>query len=180
MLKHCLSTRAKALIMNRIELFQEDLEQHLLDKTNWPKLGLDPNKSLLLMGRPGVGKTYFIKQWIAHHGRAIHELSAYDIELKFKRSVDVSTPSFSFSDMLIDDLGIESTHVNIYGTVYYPLKQVLFERHREYLGSSKLLTHITTNLNIKQIRERYDERILDRLFEMCNFVVVTGTSYRAR
>lgn len=164
--------------MNQKEVNQNDLDI-LLDKTNWSRLGLNPDKSLFLIGPPGVGKTFFMRRWIKAQGVYLNELIAYDVEKGFvKEGLDYPN-MYSHGDMFIDDIGIESDMINIFGTKHYPVQTLIFYRHNKYINN-KYLTHFTSNLNYKAIKEKYGERVLDRLYEMCNFVIVTGTSYRIR
>lgn len=68
----------------------------------------------------------------------------------------------AMTDMLgIDDLGTEPIEVIDYGNVLCPVIDLLAKRYEE-----QLFTFVTTNLTPKEIRERYGERIADRLNEM--------------
>lgn len=75
--------------------------------------------------------------------------------------------------LAIDDLGKEPAEVLEYGNVTNPLIDLL--EHR-YLA--QLFTAITTNLDGKQIREKYGGRIADRFNEMLEVIVFQDISYR--
>lgn len=78
------------------------------------------------------------------------------------------------TDMLgIDDLGTEPREVMDYGNVLCPVIDLLTKRYEE-----QLFTFVTTNLKPKEIRERYGERIADRLNEMMLKVVFSNTTFR--
>lgn len=77
-------------------------------------------------------------------------------------------------DMLgIDDLGTEPIEVMDYGNVLCPVIDLLTKRYEE-----QLFTFVTTNLTPKEIRERYGERIADRLNEMMFKIGFSNPTFR--
>lgn len=78
------------------------------------------------------------------------------------------------ADMLgIDDIGTEPAEVQDYGNFMYPIKELLAMRY-----DAQLFTVFTTNLEPKEIRQRYGDRIADRLNEMMTKVVYRNLTYR--
>lgn len=78
------------------------------------------------------------------------------------------------TDLLgIDDLGTEPAEVQDYGNIMYPIKELLTMRY-----GAQLFTVFTTNLEPKDIRQRYDNRIADRLNEMMVKNVYNNKTYR--
>lgn len=78
------------------------------------------------------------------------------------------------TDLLgIDDLGTEPAEVQDYGNIMYPIKELLTIRY-----DAQLFTVFTTNLEPKDIRQRYDNRIADRLNEMMVKIVYNNKTYR--
>lgn len=75
--------------------------------------------------------------------------------------------------LAIDDLGTEPVEVLEYGNHLNPVIDLLYKRYDE-----QLFTIITTNLTPKEIRERYGERIADRLNEMAFRIVFDNETYR--
>lgn len=75
--------------------------------------------------------------------------------------------------LAIDDLGTEPVEVLEYGNRLNPVIDLLYKRYDE-----QLFTIITTNLTPKEIRERYGERIADRLNEMAFRIVFDNETYR--
>lgn len=73
----------------------------------------------------------------------------------------------------IDDIGIEPAEVQDYGNFMYPIKELLAMRY-----DAQLFTIFTTNLEPKDIRQRYGDRIADRLNEMMTKVVYRNPTYR--
>ncbi len=73
----------------------------------------------------------------------------------------------------IDDLGTEPAEVQDYGNIMCPMKELLAMRY-----DAQLFTVFTTNLEPKDIRQRYDDRIADRLNEMMTKVVYRNPTYR--
>ena len=75
--------------------------------------------------------------------------------------------------LAIDDLGTEPVEIQDYGNHLNPVIDLLYKRYDE-----QLFTIITTNLTPKEIRERYGERIADRLNEMAFRIVFDNDTYR--
>ena len=75
----------------------------------------------------------------------------------------------------IDDLGGEPIEVLRYGTRYSPIIDLLVRRYE-----NMLFTIITTNLDPKQIRESYGDRIADRLNEMMMKIVFRDDTFRTQ
>ena len=73
----------------------------------------------------------------------------------------------------IDDIGTEPAEVQDYGNFIYPIKELLAMRY-----DAQLFTVFTTNLEPKEIRQRYGDRIADRLNEMMTKVVFRNPTYR--
>ena len=73
----------------------------------------------------------------------------------------------------IDDIGIEPAEAQDYGNFMYPIKELLAMRY-----DAQLFTVFTTNLEPKDIRQRYGDRIADRLNEMMTKVVYRNLTYR--
>ena len=73
----------------------------------------------------------------------------------------------------IDDIGTEPAEVQDYGNFIYPIKELLAMRY-----DAQLFTVFTTNLEPKEIRQRYGDRIADRLNEMMTKVVYRNPTYR--
>ena len=73
----------------------------------------------------------------------------------------------------IDDLGIEPYEIVDYGNKFYPVVDLLSKRYEE-----QLFTFVTTNMTPGQIRERYHDRIADRLNEMMKIIVYKNPTFR--
>lgn len=73
--------------------------------------------------------------------------------------------------LIIDDLGSENTTES---------RREIFQSIIDHRYSNYLPFIITTNLNSDKLKERYDERTLDRLREVCEFIAVTGESNRTK
>lgn len=73
----------------------------------------------------------------------------------------------------IDDLGIEPREIQDFGNVSTPVIDFLTKRYER-----QLFTFITSNLTPKEFREKYGNRIADRLNEMMEKIVFTNGTYR--
>lgn len=164
--------------MRNTQIHQNDISQ-INDYGNWPKLGLDTKRGLLLIGAPGVGKTVAMTNFVKAQSTHMYVVTAYDIELGYKNKGLDFKNTHVHGSVYVDDIGIESSQVTDFGSKYFPMQTYIFERHRQFIENGYMF-YGTTNLNFADMREKYGERVLDRLFEMVNFITVTGDSYRYR
>lgn len=147
----------------------------------------DPNKGLWLHGDIGTGKSTMleiVKQFCG--------LIRPKFEGKFPYSFRTSnaiTVCGEFADngyngiesyitsrrQAFDELGSEYSPTSHYGTVDNVMQYIL---QRRYDNRHESFTHVTTNLTIEQVSERYGARIYDRCKEMFNFVEMRGKTFR--
>ena len=115
-----------------------------------------------LMGAPGSGKT-FMMQCVASQLIKADKTICYKTAFEFNELARLyhSNKDFSFSDLLtaevlfIDDLGSEPIINNVTKKYLYNLINTRQTHSRP--------TIITTNLNLNDLLDRYDERIFSRL-----------------
>lgn len=82
-----------------------------------------------------------------------------------------------YNDLIIDDLGTEPEEQKTYGTKRYLMSDALERRYELF---PKWKTHITTNLSLNELKNRYGERVFSRLNEMCCFIALTGKDRRMK
>ena len=75
--------------------------------------------------------------------------------------------------LAIEDMGREATEVLDFGNVLNPVIDLL-----EYRYNMQGFTLVTTNLTGKEIREKYGNRIADRLNEMMEVIIFENDTYR--
>jgi len=156
-----------------------------------PTCRLDQTKGICLMGGVGTGKTNIMNQ-ISFFLKD-HDLETY-FEVKSMRSIirDVSKnglpviDSYLMGDICLDDIAIRQTAIKSYGTDINPLDELIQGRYERFSKRNSRPTHFTTNLDfnpnnsteMQVLRSMYDERSIDRIKEMCNFIYLGGTSRR--
>jgi DNA replication protein DnaC len=175
--------------MNTVKINQHDLLSVLTDKSKWESLGLDPKKGYVLLGNPGIGKTYAMREeaktqkigWGHPNLPSIYS-GFRDLSSKFifsKCEMQGSSYLNQFCEdheMWLDDLGFEPTECNSYGTKFIPMQDLIFHRHKLFPYRK---TSFTTNYTPDQLEKKYGPAILSRLKEMCNFIIVTGEDRRS-
>ena len=78
-------------------------------------------------------------------------------------------------DLILDDLGAEQD-MKRYGNVL-PIVDLIYERYERWKRSGDRLW-MASNLNSKELTDRYGLRVVDRLKEMCVSVAAVGESLR--
>jgi predicted ATPase len=127
-------------------------------------------KGLVIWGDVGTGKTLFFEKFrpSVRICQARRMLAAAHGEIEAGANTSMS--------LVIDDLGKEPT-MHEYGETSEALADIICARYLSF-QRYRTFTHITTELNPKQIAARYGARVLDRLREMCYFHHLTGRSAR--
>jgi DNA replication protein DnaC len=124
-------------------------------------------KGLMLMGECGLGKSTILNYVIPAIFRTKTNKVLRSIPAKELAAVVRNVAPF----IIIDDLGTESIK-NDYGTKIDAVADAI-----SYAEDSSKTLLITTNLSPNSLKERYDERTLDRL-RKCKVVIIKGKSFR--
>ena len=125
-------------------------------------------KGLFLLGNCGRGKSIIITGVLplifnAKKGKILKSIAAR----KLHKVTEYKTPF-----IVIDDIGTEEI-VNDYGTKIDAVENAIFEAEDDL----KMLL-LTSNLDASSIKERYGERIYDRIKRLCKVVFMRGDSLR--
>ena len=124
-------------------------------------------RGLMLMGECGLGKSTILNYVIPAIFRTKTNKILRSVPAKELGAVDRNKAPF----IIIDDLGTESIK-NDYGTKIDAVADAI-----SYAEDSSKTLLITTNLTPQALKERYDERTLDRL-RKCKVVIIKGKSFR--
>jgi len=125
------------------------------------------DRGLMLMGECGLGKSTILNFVIPAIFRTKTNKVLRSIPAKELAAVERNVAPF----IIIDDLGTESIK-NDYGTKIDAVADAI-----SYAEDSSKTLLITTNLSPNSLKERYDERTLDRL-RKCKVVIIKGKSFR--
>ena len=131
--------------------------------------------NLWVMGNTGIGKTAFFK-CISFVRQSIEDPKAYAMHSGYRPLSHLSMLSTQAwkmedarewleqnkgEDVVLDDVGTEPKMVS-YGQEAEVFPYLLEDR----LGRRNVRTHVTTNLTLKDIEDRYGMRVRDRVNEM--------------
>lgn len=137
--------------------------------------------NLLLYGEPGLGKTFLtncIAKSLLDSGHTVLYLSANDIfEQVFGQYLmnkkleleELYKYIYNSELLIIDDLGTETTNTFVCSKLFEVINQ------RGLTGKS---TVISTNLSMKDLQERYSERIMSRIVESYTVLQLYGDNIR--
>lgn len=165
----------------------EAYREQVLTIAEWLR-GETSKFGLLLCGLCGNGKTTFVKaiQQVINvaaipvnpefatekYGMQIHDARklAMLCRIDNKRFQQIC----NLRMLAIDDLGTEPFEVVDFGNSMNPMSDLILERY-----DKRLFTIVTTNLTPEQLREKYGDRVADRIKEMMEKVVFKNASFRS-
>lgn len=158
-----------------------------------PRFKGDPLKGIMLVGKPGVGKTHLMNTFIKNPKASYIVPTCKIIAEKYANkwsSEDKSTIEYyselkmadfghqwdqKFLGTCFGDLGAEGDATS-FGNKRNVIEEIIFNRYEANIPN--FYTHFTTNLNGEEIEKRYGSRLRDRIKEMCNVFVLNGESFR--
>jgi DNA replication protein DnaC len=153
------------------------------------------NKGLVIAGDVGVGKSISFRVMNAIFGnkKPFYRVPCRQIADEFSDKGSKSLRKYGSESYeratfgtfhkakpitwYFDDLGLEENNVKNYGNNSNVMAEILLSRYDGFIEHG-MKTFATTNLDIKQIEERYGIRVRDRMREMFNWIVIKGVSKR--
>lgn len=162
------------------------------DTRELEKLGGKSHKGIYLYGDIGTGKSYLFeileKIYLKTKNSKLrfkktNTISLIDCvraELSRSSKLSINDESlytrYTYGTVYFDDLGAE-TVINHFGNQIDVMSDILQLRY-SHLNRTNCRTFISSNLCPKQVKERYGERLYDRLYEMFNFIELEGKTRR--
>ncbi|GFD80400.1 ATPase [Tenacibaculum sp. KUL118] len=179
-----LEIKGKLLFGDKFKLYSEDETilftlciYFIEDKDYAKKLNIDLQKGILLTGPVGCGKTSLMKllRHIVPHKKSYKVIPCRNTvfsfnHLGYKTIEDYGNDKF----YCFDDLGVEPSGRH-YGKDCNIMGEVLLSRYDLFL-KSKIKTHCTTNLNAKELEERYGNRVRSRMRQLFNLAAFNKNS----
>ena len=190
-----LDAKGKSEFGQNFKIFEEDFEiiyklccYIIEDKQTCEKMNIDIQKGILLSGPIGSGKTSIMKllRFIVPHKRQYkiipcrNTVFSFNL-LGFKTIEDYGNEGY----YCFDDLGLEPSGRH-FGKDCNVMGEILLSRYDMYSKTlslrvqSRSLTHATTNLNAKELEERYGNRVRSRMRELFNLIAFHENSMDKR
>lgn len=183
--------RAKE-IEPRYKLENKELVKNLIRHYfNLSTCEYDVCKPFALLGRTGIGKTFMFKMlgklYKSYPMKFVRTDKYRMAEMRYDYLVSAFTIFGEYSSkgydgvvsyinrpfMVIDDLGSEPAMANYFGNQVNIMKLIFEERHLK--GN---VTNFSSNLPMSAIKEKYGERVHDRIFQDTNIIELNGTNWR--
>lgn len=147
------------------------------------------NKGIFLFGEKDLGKSFMFRVFntflssLEKLGRknkngVFNIISSIELVYECKKNNGIPE-KFLKGEWLIDDIGAEPTEQVNYGNRQIFMADYIFRRHQLW-EKSGIRTHFTSNLSIEQIESTYGDRTSDRIFRMCNIMVVLGSGFTSK
>lgn len=158
-----------------------DLEDKLQEtiKGNFYKDDDEPmfKKGLFLFGKTGRGKTHTL--YAIRNGLRGNDCSDINVWQSILFEMKESFGNNNLKDTMglilenqfifLDDVGVEKDSEWSH-EMFHMIINTIYTKNK--------ILFITTNLSLQEFQERYGDRIIDRLTEMCDFYEMTGINQR--
>jgi len=173
-----LDHKGKLLFGKKFKIHKDDKEilfklcmYFIRDVEGCNKLGIDPNKGILLSGPVGCGKTSLMKllPHFVPHFKKYEIIPSRNLTFQFNNVGFKIIEQFGNNNFYcFDDLGVEPTGRH-FGKDCNVMGEILLSRHDLFI-KHKIKTFITTNLNAQELEERYGNRVRSRMRQLFNLI----------
>lgn len=144
----------------------------------------DYKVGLILYGGVGNGKSTMARSignligvlynsHISSERKGVFRVSALDLAKNVANDPAYFNKIKNQEMLFVDDIGTEPACVKSWGNEYSPLTELIYSRY-----DRQLFTVATSNLSETDLRDRYGDRIADRLEEMFERIHYNNKSYR--
>ncbi len=184
-----LEAKGKLLFGKNFKIYSEDETilyklciYFIRDFETCRKLEINPNKGILLSGPVGCGKTSLMKllPYIVPHQKTYKVIPARNIAFEFNnKGFSIIEHYGNNNYYCFDDLGVETTgrhfgkDCNVMGEILLSRYDLFLKKNNDtssILEKSRIITHATTNLNAKELEERYGNRVRSRMRQLFNLI----------
>lgn len=149
------------------------------------------NKGIWLWGNPGVGKTLMMQMFSRNRRLCYSVVQCPKIVFGYSKGGDEhiapygkiipeSEDGLSFYQnqrgICYNDLGVETSPAKHYGTPINVMETIFLDAYENKVPFWQ--RHVTTNLTVDQLKEKYGIRFTDRVKQCFNIIDVKGESLR--
>ena len=179
-----LNAKGQLMFGKDFKIYKEDRDilyklclYFIQDKERCHQLDIDIRKGILLSGPVGCGKTSLMKllKHIVPHQRSYAVIPSRNIVFAFNHLGYKIIGDYGDQRLYcFDDLGVEPTGRH-FGKDCNVMGEIILSRYDLFL-SNKIKTHATTNLNAKELEERYGNRVRSRMRQLFNLIAFDKSS----